>query len=226
MRHSLTYKVKELASNLGADMVGIASQKSFSKAPHGHRPQDLLRDTKSVIVIAVSLPESSFESAPSREYSAAYLAANSELNRIAFHISKLLEKEGFRAIQIPAAMPYDYETDMGDLSHRHAANLAGLGNLGKNCLLLTERFGPRVRLVSVVTNAELSHDPRSDLDHCGSCTKCLDACPSGALSGPGIIDKKKCNEQHERVGKELGLSDEEQICGVCIKVCPVGKPID
>lgn len=226
MARSLTDKVRETALGLGADMVGIASSDSFSEAPSGHRPDDILRGAKSVIGIAVGLPESVFESAPSREYSAAYMVVNSELDRIAFRISKYLEEEGFRAVQIPAAMPYDYDGDMGDLSHRHSANLSGLGSFGKSCLLLTERYGPRVRLTSVVTDAELSYDSMAHQDYCGSCQKCIDACPSGALTGPGVVDKKRCNEQHEKAGKELGLSDEEQICGVCIKVCPVGKSYD
>jgi len=226
MQKALTDTVREIAVGLGADLVGIASCDSFSEAPQGYRPQNILDGAKSVIAIAVAIPESCFESAPSREYSAAYSAANSELDRIAFLISRSLETEGFRAVQVPAAMPYDYEADMGDLSHRHAANLAGIGSFGKSCLLLTEKFGPRVRLTSVITDAEMQCSSRPDRDFCGSCRKCLDACPAGALRDAGVIDKKKCNNQHEKVGKELGLGDEEQICGVCIKVCPIGKSSD
>lgn len=223
MNDILSNKVKELALDIGADLVGITSNEAFTEAPEGHRPEDILENAKSVIVIAIGLPEACFDSAPSREYSIAYVAANNELNRMAFRIAKFLQNEGHRAVQIPATMPYDYKTNMGDLSHRHAGYLSGIGDFGKNSLLLSEKYGPRMRLVTIVTNAELSSDRLANRNFCESCEKCIESCPSGALKGALEVDKRKCDAQHLKVGKSLDLEDWEQICGVCIKVCPIGK---
>ena len=222
MNDELTVTVKAFALSLGADVVGVAKADSFAKAPKGHHPEDLLKGARSVIVMAMHLLDASFESAPSREYAITYNVANQELNRIAFHVSKFLQNEGYRALQVPASPPYDMERNMGDLSHRHAGQLAGIGVFGKNGLLLSPKFGSRMRLVSVITDAPLKADTPLDMDLCKHCDKCLQACPVGALKGERIVDKPKCDAHHVEVGKKLQLGDLD-ICGVCIRVCPVGK---
>jgi len=223
MNEKLTVAVKKLARSLGADLVGVAQAEAFGEAPKGHRPEELLRGAQSVIVIAIHLLDASLESAPSREYSVTYSVVNQELNRIAFRVARFLQDKGYRALQVPASPPYDVSRNMGDLSHRHAGYLAGLGVFGKNSLLLSTKFGPRIRLVSVITDASLTADKPLDLDLCKDCDKCIRACPAGALKGERVIDKLRCDAHHAEVGKQLQLEDWDQICGVCIRVCPVGK---
>ena len=223
MSEELTVSVKELACSLGADLVGVVQAESFAEAPEGHRPGDLLRGARSVIVMAIHLLDASLESAPNREYSVTYSVVNRELDRIAFRVARFLQDKGYRALQVPASPPYDVSRNMGDLSHRHAGYLAGLGVFGKNSLLLSTKFGPRIRLVSVITDIPLTADKPLDLDLCKDCDKCIRACPAGALKGERIVDKLGCDAHHIEVGKQLQLEDWEQICGVCIRVCPVGK---
>ncbi len=223
MKDKLTASVKEIAHSLGADLVGVAKAESFAEAPKGHRPEELLRGARSVIVMAIHLLDASLESAPNREYSVTYNVVNRELDRMAFRVARFLQDKGYRALQVPASPPYDVSRNMGDLSHRHAGHLAGLGVFGKNSLLLSTKFGPRVRLVSVITDAPLTADKPLDLDVCEECDKCIRACPAGALRGERIVDKLRCDAHHVEVGKQLLLEDWEQICGVCIRVCPVGK---
>ena len=222
MNEKLTACVKELAHNLGADLVGVAQADSFMEAPKGHRPEDLLRGARSVIVMAIHLLDASFESAPNREYAITYNTVNQELNRIAFRVGRFLQDKGYRALQVPASPPYDMERNMGDLSHRHAGQLAGIGVFGKNSLLLSTKFGSRIRLVSVITDAPLKADTPLNMDLCNDCDKCLQACPVGALKGERTVDKPKCDAYHVEVGEKLQLDDLD-ICGVCIRVCPVGK---
>lgn len=222
MKEELTASVKELAHRLGADLVGVAQADSFMEAPKGHRPEDLLRGAQSVIVMAIHLLDAALESAPNREYAITYDTANQELNRMAFYVAKFLQGKGYRALQVPASPPYDMERNMGDLSHRHAGQLAGIGVFGKNSLLLSVKFGPRIRLVSVITDAPLKADTPLDIDLCKDCDKCLRVCPAGALKGERIVDKLKCDAYHVEVGEKLQLGDLD-ICGVCIRVCPVGK---
>lgn len=224
MSEDLTSRVKDLASSLGADLVGVARAESFAEAPEGHRPADLLRGARSVIAMAIHLPDAAFESAPSREYSMSYMVANRELDRIAFHVARFLQNAGYRSVQVPASPPYDLAKNMGDLSHRHAGYLAGLGVFGKNCLLLSATFGPRMRLVSVITEASLTADRPLELDLCQECSRCLRACPARAFMGERLVDKQKCDAHHIHMGDQLQLQSWEQICGVCIRVCPVGKP--
>lgn len=218
----LTTEVRQLATQLGADLVGIAPWTAFTNAPAGHRPRDILRGARSVISIAVALPHAALESAPSREYSASYMSANNELNRIAFKLARSLEENGHRAVQVPASPPYDLKRMRGDISHRHAGELAGLGVFGKNSLLLSPKHGARMRLVSVITDATLTPDKRLKAAFCTDCDRCIRACPARALRDDGTVDKRACDDQHVRIGENLGLSGWEQACGVCIRVCPVG----
>jgi epoxyqueuosine reductase QueG len=223
MSAQLTAGVRRLAYEMGAELVGVASADAFEGAPAGHHPRNLLRRARSVVVMGARLLDGAFELAPSRAYSITYQVANLELDRIAFHVAKYLQGEGHRALQVPASPPYDLERNMGDLSHRHAAQLAGLGVLGKNSLLLAPEFGPRIRLTSVITDATLEPSAPLDVDLCGDCDICLHACPVDAFEGAGIVDKSACDANHVRTGERLQLEGWEQMCGVCIRVCPVGS---
>jgi epoxyqueuosine reductase len=176
-----------------------------------------------VIVIAIALPVTAFEAAPSREYSISYIVANKELDRIAFRIAKYLQNRGYKALHVPASPPYDLEKMMGDLSHRHAANLAGIGVFGKNSLILSPKYGGRIRLVSIITDAPLETDRMLRLDLCKNCVRCIRACPARALKSDGIVDKQSCDRRHIEIGKQLQLEEWEECCGVCIRVCPIGR---
>jgi len=219
----LSKNLKRFARSQGADLVRFAGAESFEKAPAGHRPTDLLKGARNVIVIAIVLPTAAFESAPSREYSISYIVANKELDRIAFRIAKYLQYRGYRALHVPASPPYNLENMMGDLSHRHAANLAGIGVFGKNSLILSPKHGGRIRLVSIITDAPLVPDKMLRLDLCKNCAKCIRSCPARALKGDGIVDKASCDRRHVQISKQLQLADWEECCGVCIRVCPIGR---
>ena len=100
------------------------------------------------------------------------------------------------------------------------AHLAGLGWIGKSCLLLTKEFGPRVRFVSVLTDAPL--ETGSSLDKpCGKCRACVEACPVGAFTGVEFdpaddlavrFDAPACSEYRRA-----------HPCGLCVSSCPTGK---
>ncbi len=214
----LTSRVKKIAQDLGAKIVGVAEADRFGEAPEGHRPNVILGDAKSVVVLAIPLLKGVIKNAPSREYFLNYFMINHELNRIALHLGRYLESEGYEAVPIPASSPYNINENRGDLSHRHAAVLAGIGILGKNNLLITRNYGPRVRLVSIVTNAPLIGDEPLNENFCKGCEACVKFCPVNALE-TGYTNKEKCISQLKKIGKELNTS--ELICGVCIKVCPL-----
>jgi len=106
---------------------------------------------------------------------------NPALDLLAQKIQHALQTDGFKVFPIPASLP-NYETMSGIFSHKLAAHLAGLGWIGKSCLLITPDFGPRVRLVTVLTDAPLpSGTPLNK--KCGECQICVDACPAKAFTG-------------------------------------------
>lgn len=168
-----------------------------------------------------------------------YHVVTPRLDEIALLITQKLQRKGYRAFPVTATYnPYIEKTDsiVSDayklrsiFSHKLPAYLAGLGWVGKNCLLVAPEFGPRLRLTSVLTDASFpTGEPMED--HCEDCNLCVDICPADALKGRSFsleedrderIDAVKCH--HYRRGvlqKKLGSRG----CGLCVYVCPYGNP--
>jgi epoxyqueuosine reductase QueG len=120
-------------------------------------------------------------------------------------------------MSIPASQIVDWKTQKGHLSHKHVASAAGLGWIGRNNLLVNEKFGSRIRLVTVLTDLPLVISPPSIKD-CGSCLNCLSVCPAGAIKvRQEEFDHLRCYEQLRTFAKTLHFS--HNICGVCVKAC-------
>jgi epoxyqueuosine reductase QueG len=118
---------------------------------------------------------------------------------------------------IPASQIVDWKTQRGHLSHKHVARAAGLGWIGRNNLLVNEKYGSRIRLVTILTNLPLISDTPS-LKDCGTCRRCLSVCPAGAIAEQQEdFDHLRCYEQLKAFTKTLHFS--HHICGVCVKAC-------
>lgn len=149
-----------------------------------------------------------------------YDVVTRSLDFLAYDVTRWLIRRGFQAFPVPGSTPYDFDKLLGVFSHKLAAHLAGLGWIGKSCLLLTEPFGPRVRFVTVLTEAPLETGSPVDKP-CRKCHICIDACPVKAFSGVEFnpaegreirFDVQKCSEYRR-----------DHPCGLCVSTCPTGK---
>ena len=217
-----TVSVKQFALDNGAELVGVAPVERFEGAPADHHPADILPGAKSVVVCARPIPSGAFDG-PATSYQIVMDAVHLQLDLLASQVALFLERESGKAIPVPSDEPYrhwDAERSYGrgDLSHKHAAQAAGLGKLGKNSLLIAPRFGNRVHLVSVVTDIALAPDPVMDWEPCPErCTLCMRACPAGAIGEGQRVDQALCRSV---MIQRLPRGTVVEGCWACRQVCP------
>jgi epoxyqueuosine reductase len=122
-------------------------------------------------------------------------------------------------------------TDSAPVLDRYWAERAGLGWRGKNTLVLNKRHGSYLFLGELLVRAELEPD-QPGMDHCGSCTRCIDACPTGAIVEPRVLDARRCISYWTIEHRGELAPDEERAlgnwlfgCDVCQDVCPWNRSV-
>ena len=196
MQNELTRAIKEVALSSGASLAGVVSVQNLPE--HETNIRHMLPSAKSVVVVAAQHSLASIRSDNIQIAQFDTVHAYQEVARAAHGVARLLESEHFPAVAVPAFIPLDMAAPnkgmRGEICWRRAGMRAGLGTLGENGLLVTKEYGAAVRLSGVVTAAELEPDPPAKEDACDHCHRCVDACPVGALSGGGRINKKLCGD--------------------------------
>ena len=170
----------------------------------------------------------SIQNGPNQAYSEEYARVNTLINGLAEDLAAEIKARGFRSKPLAASHRSDPVAITGDFPHKTAATRAGLGWIGRHCQLITRPYGPWVRLGTVFTDLELPCGAPVEKSSCGSCTRCVAACPAQALQGnawyPGLpreelLDVGACDRWKKQHYFQFQRG---HACGICAAVCPHG----
>ncbi|SHH23165.1 Epoxyqueuosine reductase QueG (queuosine biosynthesis) [Caloranaerobacter azorensis DSM 13643] len=227
---NLTFREKiiEKAISMGASKVGFAKLENFLPDNFSH-----LKTGISIIVRLSDQIMNDVVDKPTHTYFHHYRTVNFLIDQITLAITIMIQNEGYLAMAIPASQTVKTKTDAytGIFQHKTVATLAGLGWIGKNACLVTEEFGPRIRLGTVLTNMILPYDEPIRNSKCGNCNICVKKCPALALKGnnwyqgmdrDALIDAFACSSYMSEQYKDIGRGS---VCGLCISSCPKGTKI-
>lgn len=165
---------------------------------------------------------------PTHTYFQHYRTMNTYIDSTTLQLVMALQEKGFNAAAVPASQ--SVEGLQGIFSHKYAAVRAGLGYIGKSALFISDKFGSRVRLGTVFTDAPLETNCFVQKSKCGNCDICAKACGAMAIKNVNfengmtredIFDAKACSDYMKNNFKHIGRG---AVCGVCMRVCP--KNID
>ncbi|UOY91831.1 tRNA epoxyqueuosine(34) reductase QueG [Ectobacillus sp. JY-23] len=253
MMERLKQELIQYSKEIGIDKIGFASAEPFTELKQrllvqqqlGYQsgfeesdiekrtePERLLPGAKSIIAIALAYP-SKLKNAPQSkrgERRGMFCRASWGRDYHAVLRDRLEKLEAFLRERVPHVQ-ISSMVDTGELSDRAVAERAGIGWSAKNCSIITPEFGSYVYLGEMITNLPFTPDTPIE-DQCGTCTKCIDVCPTGALVAGGQLNSQSCiafltqtkgflaDEFRDKIGNRL------YGCDTCQTVCPKNKGID
>ncbi|MBW2731412.1 MAG: tRNA epoxyqueuosine(34) reductase QueG [Deltaproteobacteria bacterium] len=191
-------------------------------------PRALLPEAQSLIVVAASYARLGPEEEPPANHGRfARFARGHDYHHI---VRARLEELACWITTHHAGVQTRAVVDTAPLLEREAAMAAGIGFIGKNTMLIVPGLGSYVVLGTLLTNLELPADTPA-IARCGRCTRCLDACPTGAFAAPYQLDARRCIsyltiETHTPVDKALRARCGSWVfgCDACQEVCPHNRP--
>jgi epoxyqueuosine reductase QueG len=228
-------RVQSYAESLGVDYVGVADLAEAREFILEQGGPAIARYPFGV-TMGIALIDPIVDLLPDRERNGggilykhhAYDVVNATLDQIALRVANKLQREGYRAFPVPASRRTDDARICGPFSQKLAAHLAGLGWIGRSCLLVTPDHGPRVRWVTVLTDAPLVPTGSPMESRCGTCHACVTACPVQAFTGRGFDPAEPREARYDAAACERFFKAEEErtgipVCGMCVWVCPYGQ---
>jgi epoxyqueuosine reductase len=236
-------EVRRFAAELGLDAVGVARAEPYAETERHIRerrerglfagmrfttarpeqschPEALLEGARSVVSVALCYwrPEEPLEPGEGR------------LARYTWEDGYARLREQLDALGRRLGGVYRVLVDANQHVDREAAARSGVGFYGKNTMLITPRHGSWVVLGTLVTDVELEPTPPLPTD-CGTCTLCVDACPTGALDEPGTLDASRCLSWSTQApgpiprGHRAALGAQVYGCDICQDVCPWNRGV-
>lgn len=199
----------------------LASERSRSRRAD---PSLILPECKSILVLAMPYTKTEGERQKAEFKIAAY-ALGDDYHEVI--LPKLKEIVQFIEDQLGHPIPNRYYTDTGPILERELAQRAGLGWIGKNSMLIHPQAGSTFLLAEIFLGISLEPDEPFTTDHCGTCTRCIDACPTQCILPNRTINSNHCisyltiehkggipNELREKIGNWVFG------CDICQQVCP------
>ena len=235
-------ELEAFARSLGAEIYGVANAEDFKEFPKKPRPSKFVPDAKSVIIIGMPNTIELYATVAKPELAEIFKRGADDVSRsekdrgrppagaerfyitdelsilthevglMGYKIAWKLHREGYQAFYFPAPAKQEPRFRTAPFYFMPAMYLAGMGQMGLNCSILTPEYGPRIRITAIITNKELpAGQPIGPAyyEDCRDCMECVKRCPSKSLDGKGWKNVFKC--------ASYGC------CGTCLSVCPVGS---
>lgn len=206
------------------EMTWLASERSLERRSN---PKAILPECRSILVLGTPYPANYNQGTPSSEPAgrvASYAWGSDYHDVLPERMRSLI---AFIEEHVGEPIPNRWYTDTGPVLERDFAQQAGIGWIGKNTCLINPQKGSYFLLAEILLGLELTPDEPLETDHCGSCTRCLEACPTGCILPDRTIDSRSCIsyltiELKGSIPLELRpkLGDWIFGCDVCQQVCP------
>ena len=208
-----------LDANHHASMDYLASDRNRSRRAD---PKQILPECKSILVLAI--PYSPISKNNSEFQIASYALGDDYHEVIPPRLQELVQ---FIEEQVGHSIPNRYYTDTGPILERELAQRAGLGWIGKNSMLIHPQKGSTFLLAEVLLGIELEPDEPFQTDHCGTCTRCMDACPTQCILPNRTLDANRCIsyltiENKGDIPEDVRPQIQNWVfgCDICQQVCP------
>ena len=248
-RATLTQQLKEKSRELGFSLVGITSPDTpphlgvyktwLGSSRHGEMryleaeraierredPRRILLECKSILVLGIPYDNPASQSPKAGEGRMAAYAWGQDYHEVL--IPRLKALVDFAEKLVGHSIPNRWYTDSGPVLERELAQRAGLGWIGKNTMLINPQKGSYFLLAEILLGLELVFDNPIVVDHCGSCRRCIDACPTSCILEDRTLDATRCIsyltiELKDQVPKDLRpkMTNWTFGCDICQIVCP------
>ena len=250
-------QVKSAAYEAGFDLCGITSPEPIPESAlrfrqwleAGHQgemswlnrtaerrsdPRLLMEGVRSVIMLGLNYYQPNSQNMPAHFGRVSRYARGRDYHKVIEKktralVERLRGEITSESVSAAEQLAVKWWVDYGPMLERAYAAKAGLGYLGKNAMLINRKFGSWLFLSEVITNLELELDDPKAVNHgrCGTCRRCIEACPTGAIVDDGIIDARRCVsyltiERPSEIPKDLAGRMGDMIfgCDMCQEVCP------
>lgn len=244
--------VKQVAFEAGFDLCGIAAAGKLdidadrfaswlNNGLHGEmayladrperrsNPEQLLKNARTIIVLGLNYYQPDATETPTGHGRVSRYARGRDYHKVIERRSRDLIRRLESSSEIEAGVEFKWFVDFGPVLERAYAQKAGLGYIGRNSMLINRTYGSWIFLSEILTNLDLEPDNPKAIKHgtCGTCTRCIDACPTGAIVADRIIDARRCIsyltiERPSEIPQELADQMGDRIfgCDICQDVCP------